>query len=78
MPAVAIRLAAPELDFWVDVRVVTHFGRWLAVAIIGGDLEIGTGGSCDAAIAEALASLGQCATHALLAAEPRRTRESST
>ena len=61
------RLTAPTLDFYVDVRLHSFDGRWLAVAEIGGDPEIGIGGSAHAALTAALSSLGASATAALLA-----------
>jgi hypothetical protein len=35
------RLRAPGLDFYVDVRLRGFEGRWVAVADIAGDQELG-------------------------------------
>lgn len=51
-------LSAPELDFWVAVRLVGHEGRWIAVAAIAGDPELGWGSSMRAAVRMALSDLG--------------------
>lgn len=51
-------LSAPDLDFWVEVRLVSHDGRWIAVAIIAGEPELGWGPSMRAAMEMALSSLG--------------------
>jgi hypothetical protein len=64
---VDIRLHAPELDFWVDVRLREFSGRWLAVAEISGDREIGLGRSAREALAASLGSLGDRAASALMA-----------
>lgn len=61
------RAAAPHLDFYVDVRLRNFDGRWLAVAEIGGDREIGLGSSARQALAASLSSLGSAAATALLA-----------
>lgn len=59
-------LSAPDLDFWVDARLVTHEGRWIAVAIIAGEPELGWGSSTRAAMQMALTSLGPEAAHSLM------------
>lgn len=43
LATVQFRLQAPSLDFWIDVRLRQFDGRWLAVAEIGGEPEIGLG-----------------------------------
>ena len=43
-------------DFWVDVRVREFDGRWLAVADLADEPEIGLGWSPRAAVAQALTS----------------------
>lgn len=65
--SVNFRIGAPTLDFYVDVRLRNFDGRWLAVADISGDREIGLGRSGREALAASLSSLGQAATTALLA-----------
>jgi hypothetical protein len=62
-----LRLRADALDFWVDVRVRGFGSRWLAVAQLAGDQEIGLGNTFGTAVANALASLGPKAVAALLA-----------
>jgi hypothetical protein len=43
-PAViALRLRHPDLDFYVDVTLTEHEGRWLAVAMLADEPDIGTG-----------------------------------
>ena len=37
-----LRFTHPELDFWVDVRLREFDGRWLAVADLAGEPDIGT------------------------------------
>lgn len=65
--SVNFRLSASRLDFHVDVRLRDFDGRWLAVADISGEHEIGLGRSPRGALADALASLGTAATVAFLA-----------
>lgn len=60
------RLSATRFGFWVDVTVLSHEHRWLAVAKIAGDLEIGVGHTRKDAIRQALTSLGPEATDFLL------------
>jgi hypothetical protein len=64
---VQFRLAAPVVDFWVDVRLRSWGDRWLAVADIAGEPEIGLGRTARQALEGALASLGQRTARALLA-----------
>ncbi len=58
-------LSAPDLDFWVEVRLVGCDGRWIAVATIAGDSELGWGYGIQAALRMALSSLGALAIQAL-------------
>lgn len=60
------RISAPTLDFYIDLRLRDFDGRWLAVADISGDQEIGLGRSPREALAASLASLGADASAALL------------
>ncbi len=43
LASVQLRLTSPFLSFYVDVRLRNFNGRWLAVADIAGDKEIGIG-----------------------------------
>ena len=61
-----VRLASPELDFWVEVRFHCNESRWLAVAMISGEPVIGIGPSPLAATQSALAQLGPYASGLLL------------
>lgn len=54
-----LRLTHPDLDFWVDVRLREWGGRWLAVADLAGEPDVGTGLDPREAIRAALASLGE-------------------
>lgn len=61
-------LGAPgRLDFTVDVRLARFGDRWLAVADIADEPEVGLGQSARQALEAALASLGDVAARALLA-----------
>ena len=60
------RLAASDLDFHVDVALRNVAGRWLAVADIAGDKEIGLGLSPREALAASLSSLGPVAAARLM------------
>jgi hypothetical protein len=62
-----IRLSSPALDFFVDVRLTSRAGRWVAVAEIAGEREIGLGRTAHQALAASLVSLGREAVAALLA-----------
>lgn len=68
-----VRLHSPSLDFYVDVTLRNFDGRWLSVADISGDKEIGFGRSAHEALEVSLAPLGHRATTALLAC-PRAMR----
>jgi hypothetical protein len=61
------RLRSPDLDFWVVITVIGSDDRWLAVAWIGGDAEVGYGDKSASAVADALSSLGSGATADLMA-----------
>jgi hypothetical protein len=63
---VQFRLTAAGLDFWVDVHLRSWGHRWLAVAELGGEPEIGLGRTARQALERALASLGRHATRAFL------------
>ena len=60
------RLAASDLGFHVDVALQNFAGRWLAVADIAGEKEIGLGRSPREALAASLASLGPVAASGLM------------
>jgi hypothetical protein len=64
---VEFRLIASDFDFWVDVRLRSWGDRWMAVADIAGEPEIGLGRNARQALEGALASLGQRAASAFLA-----------
>lgn len=49
-----LRLTHPDLDFWIEVRVRDFGGRWLAVADLAGQPEVGVGETVDAALNGAL------------------------
>ena len=38
-----MRLRHPELDFWINVFLSEHEGRWLATAILADEADIGSG-----------------------------------
>lgn len=61
------RLTAAALDFYVDVSLRDFGGRWLAVADIAGEQEVGLGRSARAALGACLLSLGRTAAESLLA-----------
>jgi hypothetical protein len=61
-------LSAPgRLDFAVTVRLARFGDRWLAVAEIADEPEVGLGRTARQALEAALASLGDHAARALLA-----------
>jgi len=64
---VELRLTDPALDFWVDVRLRSWGDRWLAVADIAGESEVGLGRSAREALGNALTPLGELAARAFLA-----------
>jgi hypothetical protein len=51
LASVQFQLSSPGLDFYVDVRLRDFGGRWLAVADVAGDNEIGLGRSACEALA---------------------------
>jgi len=53
-----LRLTRPELDFWVDVRLREFDGRWLAVADLADEPNVGTGHDPREAPREATMSIG--------------------
>lgn len=55
---VGCRLSSPSLDFSVDVRLRDFGGRWLAVADIAGEREMGLGRTARDALVASLSSLG--------------------
>jgi len=54
-----LRLTHPDLDFWIDVRLSEWDGRWLAVADLADEPDVGTAADAREAIRGALASLGE-------------------
>ena len=50
----ARRLTDPDLDFWVDLRLMRQSDRWLAVADLAGEPEVGLGPTRQVAILFAL------------------------
>jgi hypothetical protein len=62
-----IRLSSPMLDFHVDARLTNRGPRWVAVALIAGEREIGIGRTASQALAASLNALGPQASAALLA-----------
>lgn len=73
--SVQFALRAPSLDFWVDVHLRNFDGRWLAVAEIAGEPELGLGTTAREALSAALSCLGPRAAAALLA-DPQLLRVS--
>jgi len=65
--SLSVRLTAPTLDVWVDVRLRSFGERWIAAAEIGDEHEIGLGASARQALAASLASLGERTRSHLLA-----------
>jgi hypothetical protein len=53
-----LRITHPDLDFWIDVRLREFDGRWLVVADLADEPDIGVGKSAEEALRGALASLG--------------------
>ena len=62
-----IRPISPVLDFHVDVRLTQRGPRWVAVALIAGEREVGIGRTASHALAASLSVLGPHASAALLA-----------
>lgn len=67
LATVTFRIRAAELNFYVDVGLRNFDGRWLAVADIAGEHDIGLGRSAQEALAASLSSLGTAAATALMA-----------
>lgn len=65
--SVNVHLNSTELGIDAEIRLRQLEGRWLAVADFGGEPEVGIGGTPRAALAAALATLGQRAAAALMA-----------
>lgn len=61
------RLCSEAHDFWVEASLRSFGERWLAVAYLGGDPEIGLGSTARDALADALSSLGPKAAEVFLA-----------
>lgn len=68
-PAVSVefKLRAPMMDRTIDVRIRSFGERWMAVAEIGGEPEIGLGRNPREALHAALGSLGERLTRLILA-----------
>lgn len=66
------RLSASLLDFYVDVHLYSFEERWLAVAEIADEREIGFGRTATEALAASLSSLGSRTADALMA-DPQLT-----
>ena len=70
MTAMRLRLRHPDLDFYVDVTLAEIEGRWLAVAMLADEPDIGAGHEPRVALRSALAALGeQYATEMAASAE---------
>lgn len=65
-----LRLSSSALNFYVDIRLRRLERRWLAVADLGGDFEIGMGTSAREAVAASLAELGPEAADLLASSAP--------
>jgi hypothetical protein len=61
------RLGSQELGIEVGIRLRQLDGRWLAVADFGDESEVGIGATPRAALAAALATLGERSAAALMA-----------
>ena len=68
--SVNARLASEELGLDLELRLRQLDGRWLAVAVFGGEPEVGIGANPRLALAAALATLGERAA-AILMADPQ-------
>lgn len=68
--SVNARVASDQLGLDVEIRLRQLDGRWLAVAEFGGEPEVGIGPTPRAALAAALATLGDRAA-AVLMADPQ-------
>ena len=56
---IALRLRHPDLVFHVDVTLTEHGGRWLAVAMLADEPDIGTRTDPREALRAALAALDE-------------------
>jgi hypothetical protein len=65
--SVNFRIASRELGLDVAVRLRQLDGRWLAVAELDGEPEVGIGASAREALAASLATLGKRAASVLMA-----------
>ena len=65
--SVNAHLGSAELGIEVEIRLRQLNGRWLAVADFGGKPEVGIGATARAALAAALATLGERVATALMA-----------
>ena len=54
-----LRLTHPDLAFWVDVRLREFDGRWLAVADLADEPDVGTGMEPRDALRAVLMALGE-------------------
>jgi hypothetical protein len=68
--SVNARIGAETLGHDVEIRLRQLDGRWLAVAGFDGEPEVGIGATPRAALAAALATLGE-RTAAILMADPQ-------
>lgn len=68
--SVNARLASEELGLDLEIRLRQLNGRWLAVAEFGDEPEVGIGATPRAALAAALATLGERAA-AIIMADPQ-------
>ena len=75
--SVNVRLAAKEIGLDVEIRLRQLGDRWLAVAQIGDDPEVGIGATPRVALAASLATLGDRAV-AMLMADPTLLGVSAT
>ncbi len=62
-----LRLGHQCVDFWVDLNLAQYRARWIAVAFLSGEPEIGLGYSRRQAVHTALLTLGPEVAGALAA-----------
>ena len=68
-----LRLARPDLDFWVDVTVHERDGRYMATADLGEDSsDVGVRDTPQQAVQEALRCLGEPYASEMAAGSPVR------
>jgi len=65
--SVNTRLVCEDLGLDLEIRLRQLDGRWLAVADIGGEPEVGIGATPRVALAAALATLGERAAATIMA-----------